>query len=142
AGGSAFGVSGPNAHVLVEAPPAVESAAVVAALQLPWVPVLLSGTDAAALRAQAQQVRRVAVRDLHARAAAGARRAALADRAVVLAGDTAGLTTGLGAVASGSGGLTGVAGSGRVACLFTGQGAQRESMGRGWYEAFPVFADA
>ncbi|MEE1822585.1 acyltransferase domain-containing protein, partial [Streptomyces sp. BE20] len=141
AGVSAFGVSGTNAHVIVEEPPAVESAAV-AAVQLPLVPVLLSGTDEAALRAQAQQVRLVADRDLHTLAAAAARRAALAHRAVVLAGDTEGLTTGLGAVASGSGGLTGVAGSGRVAFLFTGQGAQRASMGRGLYEAFPVFADA
>ncbi|MED7947260.1 hypothetical protein, partial [Streptomyces sp. BE303] len=75
-------------------------------------------------------------------AAAAARRAALAHRAVVLDGDTVGLTTGLGALASGSGCLKGVAGSGRVAFLFTGQGAQRASMGRGLYEAFPVFADA
>ncbi|MED7947315.1 ketoacyl-synthetase C-terminal extension domain-containing protein, partial [Streptomyces sp. BE303] len=97
---SAFGVSGTNAHVIVEEPPAVESAAVVAAEQRPLVPVLLSGTDESALRAQAQHVRRVADRDLHTLAAAAARRAALAHRAVVLAGDTEGLTTGLGAVAS------------------------------------------
>ncbi|MED7947433.1 ketoacyl-synthetase C-terminal extension domain-containing protein, partial [Streptomyces sp. BE303] len=94
AGVSAFGVSGTNAHVIVEEPPAVESAAVEAAVQLPLVPVLLSGTDEAARRAQAQQVRLVAERDRPPLAAAAARRAALDPRAVVLAGDTEGLTTG------------------------------------------------
>ncbi|MED7947328.1 hypothetical protein, partial [Streptomyces sp. BE303] len=74
--------------------------------------------------------------------AASIRRAALAHRAVVLAGDTDELMTGLDAVVSGAGGLFGTARAGRVAFLFTGQGAQRASMGRGLYEAFPVFADA
>ncbi|MEE1820744.1 acyltransferase domain-containing protein, partial [Streptomyces sp. BE20] len=80
--------------------------------------------------------------DLSAVAAAAARRPVLAHRAVVLAGGTDELMTGLDAVASGAGGLTGTARAGGVAFLFTGQGAQRASMGRGLYEAFPVFADA
>ncbi|MED7948406.1 acyltransferase domain-containing protein, partial [Streptomyces sp. BE303] len=74
--------------------------------------------------------------------AASIRRAALAHRAVVLAGDTDELMTGLDAVVSGAGGLLGTARAGRVALLFTGQGAQRASMGRGLFEAVPVFADA
>ncbi|MED7947352.1 hypothetical protein PUR56_00640, partial [Streptomyces sp. BE303] len=98
AGVSAFGVSGPNAQGIVGVPPAGECAAVVAAVHLRLVPVRLSGTDEAALRAPAQQVRLVAARDLPTLAAAAARRAALPHRAEVLAGDTEGLTNVLGAV--------------------------------------------
>ncbi|MFD5088884.1 SDR family NAD(P)-dependent oxidoreductase, partial [Kitasatospora sp. NPDC058406] len=141
AGVSAFGVSGTNAHVILEEPPVAEPASVPVA-HLPVVPVLLSGRTPAALRAQAERLRTVSGTDLPAVAAAAARRPVLVHRAVVLAGGTDELTAGLDAVASGAGGLTGTARAGRVAFLFTGQGAQRASMGRGLYEAFPVFADA
>ncbi|WP_302185225.1 ketoacyl-synthetase C-terminal extension domain-containing protein, partial [Streptomyces sp. AC627_RSS907] len=144
AGVSAFGVSGTNAHVILEEPPAAEGSGVVVA-GLPVVPVLLSGADDAALRAQARQLLDcpgLETAGLMELGAASVRRAALTHRAVVLAGDPDGLNSGLSAVASGAGGLTGNASSGRVAFLFTGQGAQRVGMGRGLYEAFPVFADA
>ncbi|WP_308408779.1 ketoacyl-synthetase C-terminal extension domain-containing protein, partial [Streptomyces sp. AC627_RSS907] len=144
AGVSAFGVSGTNAHVILEEPSAVEGSGVVVA-GLPVVPVLLSGADDAALRAQARQLLDLPgleTAGLMELGAASVRRAALTHRAVVLAGDPDGLNGGLSAVASGAGGLTGNASSGRVAFLFTGQGAQRVGMGRGLYEAFPVFADA
>ncbi|MEU8280309.1 type I polyketide synthase, partial [Microbispora bryophytorum] len=140
AGVSAFGVSGTNAHVILEEAPAPEDSASVS--MLPVVPVPLAGHTEAALRAQALRLRTVADQDLHALAAAAGRRPALAHRAVVLAGDADALTSGLDAIASGTGGLTGVARSGRVGFLFTGQGAQRVGMGRGLYETFPVFADA
>ncbi|WP_443034473.1 type I polyketide synthase, partial [Streptomyces sp. BE303] len=140
AGVSAFGVSGTNAHVILEEAPAGEAPA--DGPEPTVVPVLLAGHTESALRAQAERLRHVADQDLHALAAAAARRPALAHRAVVLAGGTDALTAGLDAVASGAGGLTGTARAGRVAFLFTGQGAQRASMGRGLYEAFPVFADA
>ncbi|MED7949801.1 hypothetical protein, partial [Streptomyces sp. BE303] len=50
---SAFGVSGSNSHVIVEEPPAVVSAAVVAAGLLPLGPGRVSGPAEAGLRAQA-----------------------------------------------------------------------------------------
>ncbi|MEE1821921.1 acyltransferase domain-containing protein, partial [Streptomyces sp. BE20] len=144
AGVSAFGVSGTNAHVIVEEPPTVESAAV-AAVELPLAPVLLSGTDEASLRAQAQQLIDSAGVDIARPVELGAasiRRAALPHRAVVLAGDRETLVECMRRVAAGAAALRGTAGAGRVAFLFTGQGAQRASMGRELYEAFPVFADA
>ncbi|MFE7558760.1 type I polyketide synthase [Kitasatospora sp. NPDC057500] len=141
AGVSAFGVSGTNAHVIIEEPPTAE-ASVKSVVELPLVPVLLSGDTPEALRAQAERLRGVAGEELRALGAASVRRAGLAHRAVVLASDRDALTGGLDAVASGAGGLTGTARPGRVAFLFTGQGAQRVGMGRGLYEAFPVFADA
>ncbi|MEU8280295.1 beta-ketoacyl synthase N-terminal-like domain-containing protein, partial [Microbispora bryophytorum] len=143
AGVSAFGVSGTNAHVILEEPPAGEPVpAATPAVHLPVVPVLVSGHDAAALRAQAERLRAVADADLLGVGLASLCRGALSHRAVILAGDTAGLTGGLDAIVSGAGGVTGISQPGRVVFLFTGQGAQRVGMGRGLYETFPVFADA
>ncbi|MEE1820960.1 hypothetical protein PUR61_01905, partial [Streptomyces sp. BE20] len=101
-----------------------------------------SGRTPDALRAQAERLRTVSGTDLSAVAAAAARPPVLAHREVELAGGPDELMTRLDAVASGAGGLTGTARAGGVAFLFTGPGAQRASMGRGLYEAFPVFADA
>ncbi|WP_302185204.1 type I polyketide synthase, partial [Streptomyces sp. AC627_RSS907] len=146
AGVSSFGISGTNAHVILEEPPTSIPTTGPASSPdltiLPVLPVLLSGHTRDALRAQAELLRTVADTDLPALAAATARRSRLAHRAVVLAGDRAQLVDGLDAVAAGAGALSGVARAGRVAFLFTGQGAQRVGMGRGLYEAFPVFADA
>ncbi|MGC0421414.1 SDR family NAD(P)-dependent oxidoreductase [Embleya sp. AB8] len=151
---SSFGISGTNAHVILEQAPTdvVEPASVptepqVAATstELPVVPVVVSARSAGALRAQAGRLASVvgelSLPDVGLSAAAS--RSAFEHRGVVLAGDRDELVAGLRALAAGESGpgvVSGVAGEGRTAFLFTGQGAQRAGMGRELYEAFPVFA--
>ncbi|WP_441338485.1 ketoacyl-synthetase C-terminal extension domain-containing protein, partial [Micromonospora sp. NBS 11-29] len=146
---SSFGISGTNAHVILEAPevePAPETVPVV----LPSVPWLVSARSAEALAGQASRLAdHLRVRRDVSPAEVGwslvTTRAALEHRAAVIGVDRNALLAGLSAVAQGesaSGVVTGEVLSGRRAVLFTGQGAQRVGMGRGLYEAFPVFADA
>ncbi|MEV0005527.1 type I polyketide synthase [Micromonospora sp. NPDC050980] len=149
AGISAFGISGTNAHVIVEeAPPApvVDEPATASGP----VPVPLAARTADGLRAQAARLRAAVAEgadtpvDVGFTLATG--RAALDHRAVVLAADRAGLLAGLDALATGdpdAGGVAhGRATEGRVAMMFTGQGAQRLGMGRDLYHRFPAYADA
>ncbi|SEG91833.1 Acyl transferase domain-containing protein [Actinacidiphila yanglinensis] len=164
---SSFGISGTNAHVILEQAPAAApepdadaapeaDAALVeqaAAVELPVVPVALSARSAEALRAQADRL--LALVDGPARDteispvdlgwSLASSRAAFEHRAVVLAGGHEDVVAGLGKVAAGSGGpgvVSGEAVEGGTAFLFTGQGAQRVGMGRDLYEAFPAFATA
>ncbi|WP_211240832.1 type I polyketide synthase [Hamadaea tsunoensis] len=140
---SSFGISGTNAHVIIEEPPA----AVVATVEgpaAPW-PFLLSGSTPKAVRAQAERLRQVVADGgtdpgvlAHALATS---RAALAHRAGVVAADAAALLRSLDSVADGGTPVTAAA-EGRVAFLFTGQGAQRTGMGKGLYSRFGVFAAA
>ncbi|WP_059006774.1 type I polyketide synthase [Streptomyces specialis] len=151
---SSFGFSGTNAHVIVEQAPTPTSAAlgpVRAGMVSPVLPLVLSGKDAAALKAQAERLvahvenhPEVNLADLALSLATT--RSALDHRAAVIASDHGDVRRVLTALAAGEptkGLVTGVATSGRrVGFLFSGQGSQRLGMGRELCEAFPVFADA
>ncbi|WP_449341872.1 SDR family NAD(P)-dependent oxidoreductase [Streptomyces adustus] len=141
AGVSSFGVSGTNAHVVIEEAPAEEPAAAAGEFTGP-LPFVVSARSAAALKAQAERLadhlesERPALADVAYSLTTG--RAALEHRAVVVAATPEEAVAGLRAV---SGEVPAVAG-GRLAVLFTGQGAQRLGMGRELYATYPVFAAA
>jgi acyl transferase domain-containing protein/NADPH:quinone reductase-like Zn-dependent oxidoreductase/acyl carrier protein len=169
AGISSFGVSGTNAHVILEEAPAgmavesgasvgagsADAASVLVAGVVPWV---LSGRGVGGLRGQAGRLVELVEGDSDLGMAdvglSLAGRSALEDRAVVLGANREELLDGLGALTAGDAGLSvvrgavaggdlGVAKDGeRVAFLFTGQGAQRVGMGRELYGISSVFRDA
>nr|SAI82900.1 HrnB; Macrolactam polyketide synthase type I; modules loading, 1-2 [Streptomyces sp. CMB-0406] len=153
AGISSFGASGTNAHVIIESPPAVAETpeAPESAEQPPAgrpLPFTLSARGQDALRGQAERL--LATLDdaspLDIAYSVATTRAALRDRATVVAADSDELRRALTALATGEsapGLLTGTTlATGRTAFLFTGQGSQRPGMGRELVRAFPVFARA
>ncbi|MFI7344515.1 SDR family NAD(P)-dependent oxidoreductase, partial [Streptomyces sp. NPDC050085] len=151
---SSFGISGTNAHVILEQPeterpaptdvrePEADSGGPVA----PWV---LSGKTQDALREQARRLLAAVTAD-DAPAAADvahtlATARALFDERAVILGDPAQRPDALEALAEGRHHpyvVTGSADGGRLAFLFTGQGSQRLGMGRELYDSEPVFAAA
>ncbi len=147
---SSFGISGTNAHVILEQPEPVPVAAEPVAGGLPLVPWLVSARSADALARQADRLaERLRADQDQSPADVGwslaTARAALEHRAVVLGASGEDLVAGLAALAGGlsvPGVVSGEVVSGRRALVFTGQGAQRPGMGRELYGAFPVFADA
>ncbi|NKI45252.1 SDR family NAD(P)-dependent oxidoreductase [Streptomyces sp. LD120] len=157
AGVSAFGISGTNAHLILEEAPPAEPAEEITpeetttedrsltstAWPLTWP---LSGHTAAALRAQAARLHthllsRPELHPLDIGYSLATSRAALDHRAVLVGTDREQLLTELGQLATGmTPGTT--TQEGRTAFLFTGQGAQRLGMGSELYETFPAFAAA
>ncbi|MFF9772041.1 type I polyketide synthase, partial [Streptomyces sp. NPDC014636] len=146
AGVSAFGISGTNVHMIVEEPTqeapvsdapdldGVESASesgLESAGPVAWV---LSARSGAALAAQAGRLAEfvadrpeVAVKDV-AFSLAVTRTTAFSHRLAVVGQDRGQLLEGLSAAVAGravAGVVTGVAGDGRVAVVFSGQGSQR-----------------
>ncbi|MEU6416551.1 beta-ketoacyl synthase N-terminal-like domain-containing protein [Streptomyces spiralis] len=151
AGVSSFGISGTNAHIIVEqapeelVPEAAEGGAVAPAV-VPWV---LSARTPEALSAQARKLLPLAPAQdpVHLGYSLATTRSAFTHRACLLGTDRDALLRGLTALAQGGGDAQNVvrgAGrrTGKLAFLFTGQGAQRLVMGRGLYDAFPAFAAA
>ncbi|MFC9653414.1 type I polyketide synthase, partial [Streptomyces sp. NPDC056937] len=160
AGVSAFGVSGTNAHVIVEQAPASEAPAVAGpaseapATEAPvegtaepaaepavtpaLVPWIVSGRTREALRAQIDRVTSFAAAHgglsaLDIGRSLATDRTLFPHRAVLLAGPDG--------VRESARGVAGRA-PGTTAFLFSGQGSQRGAMGRELYERFPVFAEA
>ncbi|SOD62186.1 Acyl transferase domain-containing protein, partial [Streptomyces zhaozhouensis] len=152
AGISSFGISGTNAHVVIEAPretePATPEPETAPETLGPW---LLSAHSAEALAAQAERLRAHLAAHPGTRPAdvgwsLAATRTALPERAVLTGATPEELRAALDALATGAPSpavrSAGAAGAGRTTFLFTGQGAQRAGMGRELYAASPVFAAA
>ena len=155
AGVSSFGISGTNAHLILEEAPAHGSgpstrsqASASAAPEVAWP---LSGKGEAALRAQAHKLvahlgRQSAWKP--ADVAAGlARRSAFEDRAVATGSDREELLHAVQALSEGRADGKLVQGTapptpGKLAFLFSGQGAQRPGMGSELFAALPVFRAA
>ncbi|MEV4921149.1 type I polyketide synthase, partial [Streptomyces tirandamycinicus] len=154
---SSFGVSGTNAHVILEEAPEPEpdafedtrasDAPAVRPTALPWA---LSAHTREALLEQAARLARhlrthstlAAVDVAHSLATT---RSPMEHRAFVVADDRDEALTGLDALAEGrpaAGVVTGAADKAATAFLFPGQGSQREGMGAELHRSQPVFAAA
>ncbi len=138
---SSFGISGTNAHVIIEqAEPAEDEPAT----EVPVVAWPVSADSADAVAAQAQQLLDHDGNLTDIGFSLATTRSALDHRAVVVGSDDTEVRAGLAAIVAGEDAPNVVRdrrGTGRTAFLFTGQGAQRAGMGRRLAK-YPVFAEA
>ncbi|MEU8878324.1 type I polyketide synthase, partial [Streptomyces javensis] len=150
AGVSGFGVSGTNAHVILEQAPEAAVDVVPEARGGGVVPLVVSGADGPGLRGQARRLldlveRRPEVELGHLASSLATSRAGLSERAVVVAGDREEALAGLVAVSGGEAVGSDVVGradaQGRVVFVFPGQGAQWVGMGAELLESSAVFAE-
>ncbi len=147
---SSFGISGTNAHVILEEGPQDEPEAAVAPAAADMLPWVISAKSAEALSAQAARLSAHLL--AHPRLEpvdvgfSLARRSTFEHRAVVLGSDRQALTEALAALADGepdAAVVTGRAGSARkTVVVFPGQGAQRRGTGRQLYDQLPLYAKA
>ncbi|WP_369217692.1 type I polyketide synthase, partial [Streptomyces flavofungini] len=148
---SSFGVSGTNAHLLLEQAPTAEDPEAPAAAQDDdaWRPWIVSGRSRAAVGEQAarlaEMVRASDVRALDVAYSLATSRVAMDHRAVVVGRDADEFLSGLDALAAGEPsarvveGATGE-GSGGVVFVFPGQGSQWTGMAVELLATSPVFA--
>ncbi|MEO3814018.1 SDR family NAD(P)-dependent oxidoreductase [Sphaerisporangium sp. B11E5] len=148
-GVSAFGMSGTNAHVVIEEPPPAPDPVPEPEPPGGPVPLVLSAKSARALRGEAVRLREYLLRHPGVPLAAVAAelahtRAGFAHRAVVVAGDRDEALAGLAAVADGSPAASVVTGHApsprRAVFLYPGQGAQWEGMAQALLAESPIFA--
>jgi len=157
---SSFGISGTNAHLIVEQAPVRVSGGAGGGREAgqPPIPVLAAGTQLHAWLVSGQSTAGLAGQAGRLAAFAAGQagldpadvgwslattRSVFEHRAVVLGGDMDALVAGLSAVAAGQNGpgvVSGTAGRGLTGFLFAGQGSQRAGMGRDLYAVSPVFA--
>ncbi|MDI1475029.1 type I polyketide synthase [Polyangium sp. y55x31] len=153
AGVSAFGLSGTNAHVLLEEapPPAAPAEVRPSPERTSWQPMLVSGNTPQALRAQAERLRvyleqRPDLDLVDVAHSLSTGRTHFDHRAALLVDARGSLLDALSAVAEGRAASTAVIDhrrrGGKLALLFTGQGSQYVGMGRALYETYPVFREA
>ncbi|MEU1551056.1 SDR family NAD(P)-dependent oxidoreductase [Nocardia sp. NPDC005745] len=150
---SSFGISGTNAHVILEQAPTAELATDIETVSrnesaqevLPWV---VSAKTEEGLKSQAELLLALAAADAgpgQVGWALATTRTHFENRAAIVGSSLDDFRTGLTALRDGqtvTNLVTGIARDGKTAFMFTGQGAQRPTMGRELYGAFPVFADA
>jgi epothilone polyketide synthase D len=150
AGVSSFGISGTNAHVVLEEAPEEPSEAVKPALERSAELVVLSGKTAGALEEAARRLG--AHLEAHPEQSLGdvayslgTTRTHHEHRLALSVSTRSNLVELLHAVTRGetpAGAVRDEASEGKEAWLFTGQGSQELGMGRGLYEEWPTFREA